>query len=394
MSEGVKRQIVLGAGASDGFPLGSELLKILKKDVKNYIEEFILPKSEVFILSKSDSKPAYEYYQKEIIKINLDGISDEFKEFCQQVLILLQNLEKSSATSIDYFASRISDKYHQAIAKALIRNIIQSYNTKIEETWYGNLLPIYFPDYVEGDKVRNTIDAIIQKSKEIQIITFNYDLSLEKFLFDFLKNNVFPIESDYAESKLKDEYKEAINTAKAKIFQTIKHVYGSIEDPINCNFEEIHQENFSDNFFKILTNAHKDFIEFAKNPDESKVNILRLIGEERKEIPQLQKCDYLYILGFGFDPINVEKININFQYYEKMCYLTNYKDNQRIKRVALNRLTKRSANFIYPIISTKEIKEALINDFSLNEESYWFDYNVGDRDHSSISPYYSYKKFE
>jgi hypothetical protein len=108
----------------------------------------------------------------------------------------------------------------------------------------------------------------------------------------------------------------------------------------------------------------------------------------------LQKCDYLYILGFGFDPINVEKININFQYYEKMCYLTNYKDNQRIKRVALNRLTKRSTNFIYPIISTKEIKEALINDFSLNEESYWFDYNVGDRDHSSISPHYSYKLFE
>jgi hypothetical protein len=195
MSEGVKRQIVLGAGASDGFPLGSELLKILKKDVKNYIEEFIL--------RKSDSKSAYEYYQKEIIKINLDGISDEFKEFCQQVLILLQNLEKSSATSIDYFASRISDKYHQAIAKALIRNIIQSYNTKIEETWYGNLLPIYFPDYVEGDKVRNTIDAIIQKSKEIQIITFNYDLSLEKFLFDFLKNNVFPIESAYTPTDYK-----------------------------------------------------------------------------------------------------------------------------------------------------------------------------------------------
>ena len=70
MSEGVKRQIVLGAGASDGFPLGSELLKILKKDVKNYIEDFILPKSEVSILSKSDSKP-YQYYQKEIIKINL-----------------------------------------------------------------------------------------------------------------------------------------------------------------------------------------------------------------------------------------------------------------------------------------------------------------------------------
>ena len=139
---------------------------------------------------------------------------------------------------------------------------------------------------------------IIELTKEIRIVTFNYDLSLEKFLYEFLKNNVFVVDEE-----------EQLEGAKRIIFETINHVYGSIDDPFNCDFDLIKGHKClgrgkSLEYNEILKDA---FI----NQEKYSTNINLIENERRNGECKLIKCAYLYVLGFGFDPINIERIGMN-----------------------------------------------------------------------------------
>jgi hypothetical protein len=415
----IERQIVLGAGASAGYPMGSELLEMLKindNDVKSKFKFIVFIEFLNYLYYKKSSgflmiSRYYENYNVEYNKLNNhpryqnknDSYYDDLKKIISEIIIFSNNLKKSSATSIDYFVSRITNQDQQALVKALIGSIINSYQTNIEETWYGNLLPLYFPDYVETNSLRETIQKTIEEitklCEKIRILTFNYDLSLEKFLYEFLKNNVFPFEQKNIDQETKDLYRKAVDDSKIIIFQTITHIYGSIDDPMKCNFDEIENENNRKEFSKILLNAFDDFDKFkkdGKNENTKFIKNIKLIGEERNNVDvKLHQCDNLYILGFGFDPINIEKIGLKSGIWNNACYITNFSDNQRIKRIALNKLTRMSSIITFPIISSRSIKDALINDFSLNEILTPTEANFGGRNlDSSESPYFAMKKYE
>ena len=415
----IERQIVLGAGASAGYPMGSELLEMLKindNDVKSKFKFIVFIEFLNYLYYKKSSgflmiSRYYENYNVEYNKLNNhpryqnknDSYYDDLKKIISEIIIFSNNLKKSSATSIDYFVSRITNQDQQALVKALIGSIINSYQTNIEETWYGNLLPLYFPDYVEANTLKETIEKtkeeITKLCEKIRILTFNYDLSLEKFLYEFLKNNVFPFELKNIDQETKDSYRKAVDDSKIIIFQTITHIYGSIDDPMKCNFDEIENENNRKEFSKILLNAFDDFDKFkkdGKNENTKFIKNIKLIGEERNNVDvKLHQCDNLYILGFGFDPINIEKIGLKSGIWNNACYITNFSDNQRIKRIALNKLTRMSSIITFPIISSRSIKDALINDFSLNEILTPTEANFGGRNlDSSESPYFAMKKYE
>ena len=108
---------------------------------------------------------------------------------------------------------------------------------------------------------------------------------------------------------------------------------------------------------------------------------IKITEEERcsdnSSCSQLIKCDYLYVLGFGFDLDNINRIKLDGNICKKQVFITNYKGNQKIERIAINALHKiahtnkghtENKNVLIPIISHYGVKDALNNDFSLLEE--------------------------
>ena len=181
----LKRQVILGAGSAknddgSGYPLGSELLEM--------------------VCDLSDINPQ-DYSQ------NIDATA--IKKFAQ-------NLQDNFYTSIDTYIARCSEQAD--IGRCLIAEIIKSYgHQKIK--WYGNLLPLIFPAADLADDLDKKIKKIEERIEDLEIITFNYDLSLEKFIWDnltkiYIKGNLV------ADKKIEEIFN--------KICKKIIHVYGAI----------------------------------------------------------------------------------------------------------------------------------------------------------------------
>ena len=398
----VLRQIVLGAGASSGYPLGSDLLRIIAE-----ISKFFNSTIPTELITKLKSIKL-ENHEKELIT--------DAEDFLIKVKNFAENLKKSCATSIDFFTTRIADKKMQIIAKSLIGAVLKQYKTDLNDTWYGDLLPLFFPEDVVFKKPEEKLEMIIELSKKIRIITFNYDLSLEKFLYEFLKNNVFVSGEEVQ-----------LESAKRIIFQTIKHVYGSIDDPFSCDFDLIEKggvgdlrrfhanyketdlerndpELMNDIDIDRISNALRDAFE---NQEVYNKNIKLMENERRTEIEnseyKLIKCAYLYVLGFGFDPINIERIGMKPEvwgrYFDNKnygygCFVTNYDDNKKVERLLLNNLVERlNNNYHVPIISKLKIKYALKNDFSLIETAKNYE-TITMSINSQTSPFFALKKYQ
>jgi len=92
----VLRQIVLGAGASSGYPLGSDLLGIIA-GISKFLNYTILTE----LITKFNSIKL-ENHKKELIT--------DAEDFLIKVKNFAENLKKSCATSIDFYTTRIADK--------------------------------------------------------------------------------------------------------------------------------------------------------------------------------------------------------------------------------------------------------------------------------------------
>jgi hypothetical protein len=401
----VLRQIVLGAGASSGYPLGSDLLGIIK-GISNFFNSNIL--TELIAQLKSIN-----------LKNNEKELITDAVDFLINVKNFAENLKKSCATSIDFYTTRIADKKMQIVAKSLIGAVLKQYKTDLNSSWYGNLLPLFFPEDIGFKKPEEKLEMIIELTKKIRIVTFNYDLSLEKFLYEFLKNNVFVSGEE-----------QQLESAKRVIFQTIKHVYGSIDDPFNCDLDLIEESGVGD-----LSRLH---INYKEKPEEMKIfelttrdinqsNLfsvlkdafvnqevynkkIKLMGSERHNSEyKLIKCAYLYVLGFGFDPINIERIGMNPDVWcgrESLdecgggCYVTNVGGNKKIERLLLNNLAKRKIRstakphfYVVPIVSESTIVDALKNDFSLIETAKNYE-SISMDNSSQTSPFFALKNYQ
>ena len=127
---------------------------------------------------------------------------------------------------------------------------------------------------------------------------------------------------------------------------------------------------------------------------------------------KIKECEYLYIFGFGFDPLNISQIGLDeHNRWSKQCFVTNFGGNKKNERIIVNYLTNRSApikikgmsnisieenifRLDFPIISANSVKNALEEDFSLVENVKTSECVFINVFGENVSSYYAeYKKF-
>jgi len=376
------RLIILGAGASVDcglYPTGAQFIKIVRK-----ILEFpnILDKSK---------------------------ISSE----------LLKRLVEASPPSIDAYISSLSNSKDKVILKALILSILrvctdysETYSDKFTDSWYFSIWQLFESELRNCRSDADKIDKLNQ-IKSFKIITFNYDLSLELFLWKRIDVN---FASDLEKHK-------AMKIISDQIF----HVYGSLGDLlelrgnysnaghlefnklnsfIGCSWSDI--LNFSANdsaiqsilnpspkygglisaiiqlFDKILKKIDEENITKLSDVVTNLVDGIKVIETERNnkdaDLDKITKSqdgwDIIYILGYGFDHFNNELLKLNNIKWKKGCFVTNYAENksninQKLERLILDELLSRRSfkndTFNIPLISYEAVSKALKNDFSLLE---------------------------
>ncbi len=270
-----KTVFILGAGANKpyGYPTGKELRNYI---CNNFIVEFI-----------KDTELSHD-------SLYITKIKEIVYEF-----------SKSTNKSIDLFLTR-NPEYEelgkQIIAYSIIKNENKSNSPEKlgndDEDWFSELFDHLTDELIEPNSYSKF------KENNFSIITFNYDRSLEYFLFQALNNS----------------FTKTKNTEIAKILLNIPiiHVYGKIAD---LPWE---QTNSYKNYKNININS---YIDLANN-----INVIysnRLDEERIKNAKELIiNADRIFFLGFGFAPENMRILDISKSYAhntERQVYATAYK---------------------------------------------------------------------
>ena len=185
-----KTVFILGSGASChlGYPLGSELWKKVA-DYLSPIKDFgKIPKGEA-ITEKERKK------NKELL-LKLGFLEKDTQEFCN-------SLYKYSPYNLDEFLEN-NQKYRELAKVAIAQVLIPYEDDRIivsQQGWYQKLF----------EKMKTTVDKFHENN--VTFISFNYDRSLEQYLFHKLK---------YSQVDKASECEGAINRL------TFIHVYGKL----------------------------------------------------------------------------------------------------------------------------------------------------------------------
>lgn len=254
---------ILGAGASKpyGYPTASKLRDDIISEYENVIRE-------TFKLMNRDSQ---------LIKRALQEISPIIKEF-----------DLSHTNSIDLFLTRKSERKNVNLGVELIwmfimwyeRNSISSRQIEDkDEDWYYE----FFNELTGDITTKKELDNM--PADKIHFINFNYDRSLENYLYESFMNSF---------SLTKEETTELMS----KHF-CFTHVYGKVA-------------NFDWDIGKANTIAYKDpngvFILM------NATNMINILYAERNIDPATQELIKskikIIVLGFGFAKANIDFLNL------------------------------------------------------------------------------------
>lgn len=281
----MKKLIILGSGSSVdfGFPIGIKLSKDIHELWRHPNDEYIN-----FLLKclKKDKKNFKSFNQREAAVTRTKRLADRFYY--------------SGADSIDDFLSRGLEDFETSFGKLTIINHIlkkekESKNKEPSESlfkWEDNWLRLLF-----GHEFRfKTVDELKKKLEQspIKFITFNYDRSLEFFIFTAIKNYYDPKDDQLID-----------------IFNKIEfyHVYGKLA-PFSWEKKDANNSlKFGDDL--------KDSLDKSEELYRCASNI-KVVNEERNNFDSIRnKCkkwiedsNKVYILGFGFLESNYELLNI------------------------------------------------------------------------------------
>ncbi|MFZ5800689.1 MAG: hypothetical protein ACOY3D_04865 [Candidatus Omnitrophota bacterium] len=248
-----KTLFILGAGASQpfGYPTGIELRELIRLQSRKG--------PVIHALKLADA--AVDWDDKRV---------DKF----------ITEFSKSSDLSIDSFLEQrkeFMDIGKMTIASYLLPYEVDERLRESKDNWYMYLYNRLKSSFEEFDK------------NKISFITFNYDRSLEQFLFEALK------------SRFKRNPQEC--AAKLKNIPII-HLYGQLD-----------LLPWQDGEGSPYSQREKNILRIRNACDN-----IKLITEERevKESKEFQDAyrliedaERIYILGFGFDETNLERLNIS-----------------------------------------------------------------------------------
>jgi hypothetical protein len=384
------RLIILGAGASVDcglYPTGVQFVEIAEK---------ILSAKELV----ANNQPGGEKFHQHVLS-------------SKRIRFALEKLISANPSSIDAYISGINSLKEKLILKALIVSILrvcttysEAFSDRFKNNWYFSIWQLIELELrncsTDAEKIKKLENAIFR------IVTFNYDISLELFLWKRIQDNF----------RGKEEKEQALVIIAEKI---ITHVYGRIghwrevvnggdyskcENLIFNNFSETEAKAFDmttvlSKHPEILTARVLSLVEKIleqtdveeKNKNESQVvtellSDICVIGHERSEIKKGitklfndESLENIYILGYGFDPANNKLINLRNIKWRKGCFVTNFEGNKRSERIIYNELSRLVRENIFgsavgkdykrefriPLISKESVKGAL-GAFSLLEE--------------------------
>jgi rRNA processing protein Krr1/Pno1 len=388
---------ILGAGASFpyGYPLGKKLIEDIIHNIKH--DEIYIPMSEAHLIehiSNASSHIAINFKLSELLEILESTQIDTFDQVGTPTLNTLttfkgknyakiqirrieefhelQNaLTEFDPVSIDAFLSH-HDKYSLAgkimIIYALLKcenkryfsmrkkNEKDTTNEPEPDNWYSYLIN----DILSGCNLPEDICK-----NKINIITFNYDVSLDYCLQEKLSNVGLLKKNPKAQ-----EYIRTLTSSK------IKHVYGKIynDDPTET-YSKFYPKSNSVTEIKaeILNNSRR----FLKAINEKK--LIKLISPERKTEDPYKKlileAKMIYIIGFGFDRDNLNILGLSDKESEwgelfnangdrKLSYM-DYDDKMKALSEQINFLKAKYGSRITKSTS-KHITNAYQNDFKIS----------------------------
>ena len=350
---------ILGAGASlnYGYPLGHELIQ---KIISHIDDELYIPsdcqggKSLSYELSKVINSMSELSYEEILSKhpslggplklCNVDG----FRK-------LKEALQDFDPVSIDAFLNHHPS--HAAAGKIMIVYTLlkcedpdKFSRTATKDNWYRHLIA----DLLLGCQKPEQIGQ-----NKLDIITFNYDLSLDYALKTRLLGCEFLKESEEAGNFIN------------KLVSEIKHVHGCLYDDDPCRVYGDYNKHFVNlTLSDDRCNSAEQNTRRMQQAVKSKDNI-KLVSEERglniKYREMIEKAKRVVIIGFGFDRDNLDRLGFPSSlleyrefFREKELFYMNYGGKMRV-------LT-RQFNFLGDKITcsdSEQISDAYQNDFKI-----------------------------
>ncbi|MFN7754296.1 MAG: SIR2 family protein [Holosporales bacterium] len=340
--------LILGAGASChyGYPTGEELVERIierTKDVEHEVDKNVAHKKRL---------PPPPHNQD---RISCD--SGLYTEYVSLLGGLKQLLESLHPLNIDSFLL-YNDRY-APLAKTLIADILLGCNDplskrpkdydpekwKKDNNWYRYLFhALTYGCKVDASDTSGKPD-IEDSIKNLTIITFNYDTSLERYL-----RKAF--QSVQAFAKRADDLMRLIKE-KEKIY----HVYGKLADEDFYDLSPDQQKAKRSDI--VRASADIEVVDIDKQ-EKRKNNLKKATGDA------LKKAQRVVILGYGFDGENNKLLDLfnvdGIKPHNKHVAYTNYGNSQRIERKFIELKKGEPRRFE---TSTQTVAEALRHDFDL-----------------------------
>lgn len=258
--------LILGAGSSlaygfpDGETLKNEIYDTLKNRRNKVLNELATPDLMNRIVNKLKYAPEYSM--------------DEFLEYEEDEEIVEFGKKAIAAILLPYEKE-----------ETIFYNFIKNKEGENNFHWYRHL----------WQKMDTSFEYL---EKNLSVITFNYDRSLEYFLFTAYKNK-FP-------GRKEEDYKNKSQSI------SIIHVYGKLgylpwespegekTVPYDYDWDKVYDDNAGlyEQRSMILTASKQ-----IKIVHENEV-----INEALKIRTRLNHAERIYFLGFGFNPINLERL--------------------------------------------------------------------------------------
>ena len=253
---------ILGAGASApyGYPTGEEL--------RQHIYTGFESAAERYLRASKPREPVLQQWLKEV------------REF-QKIL------QRSTTKSIDLFLARNPEFMELGKIAIILMMLAAEQNSKFREKvqrreldWYS-----YLYDKLTDNLTRKEDYARFGENNA-SFVTFNYDRSLEHFLYESLLNSFNAIPSE----KIKEQLKKV----------TIIHVFGQVA---GLDWQELKSKidyrlDIKSINVPLLAQDLRIIYEGGENP---------AIDEARELI---EKADRIFFLGFGYARENLEILNI------------------------------------------------------------------------------------
>ncbi|MDX2082973.1 MAG: hypothetical protein SFV53_03180 [Rickettsiales bacterium] len=233
----LSRLIILGAGASVEcgiYPTGEDLINFSKK-----------------IIELMDAKHF-----------------DKTNEVDNRIKPYLLNLISSGHLSIDSHISLIGDNNEREFLKSYYLSIFlfctacSEISGNFESGWYTEFSKLILTPLSVGKSNKERLEAIKKNLKKLQVITFNYDVSLEISLRKSLERYFNKKDNDHGTM-----VKDALKAVSEKIY----HPYGSIatvDEILEINFEKLTSDQVGRNITKSIEDEiakkQKNFVEYLE----------------------------------------------------------------------------------------------------------------------------------